>query len=99
MAAFARPWRAVEDIPPAVVHTWPDEYFKLDVKESDLFFRSGNVVVTLTPEELDCRLRRPEAGVPETKIPLQHVLGAKVLYTAWSHALQFVNSLILRQLQ
>ena len=73
--AFARPWRRVEELPPAVLNSWLDGEFTFSVVDSEVVLLAGKTFLKVTPEE--CWYSNAE--VPRLTLPVCDIHGAKVL--------------------
>ena len=73
--AFARPWRRVEELPPAVLHSWLDDSFTFSVVDSEVVLLAGKTFLKLTPDK--CWYSNAE--VPTLTLPSSDLHGAKVL--------------------
>ena len=73
--AFARPWRRVEDLPPAILQSWLDEDFSFSVVDSEIVLLAAKTFLKLTPDE--CCYSNAE--VQRLTLPVSNIHGAKVL--------------------
>jgi len=63
--AFARPWRRVEELPPAVLNSWLDGDFTFSVVDSEVVLLAGKTFLKLTIP-YRCSLSKDLRSVPCT---------------------------------